>query len=294
MKQEILLAQSNPSPTRILKARKNFLSLISQLRQNRFSNRIDVGSTAFQSHSLKLIDVGVCYCLFEYLSSGLDAARSSFDEIINFVLEEEKLNEQKFKQSTFLPQSLLLEQIFEAYARLLISHSLKFPTPPGLLREVLLRALSFFPTNAFFLFQFIESEVRSQIAGRLRFFFDEVCEKYASPLLWLMAIHTETTRLGASARIQSLFERALEDSRSRHSIALWRYYLLYELQQTRPESAKGVFYRAIRDVPWSKALWLDSIRMLVVHVNLSEFHDILKLMTEKEIRIRKLPDTDED
>ncbi len=64
----------------------------------------------------------------------------------------------------------------------------------------------------------------------------------------------------------------------------------YENSKGNADLAKGIFYRSIRNVPWSKNLWLDAYRFLRPHMATSELHDILKLMMEKEIHIRQLPD----
>lgn len=65
--------------------------------------------------------------------------------------------------------------------------------------------------------------------------------------------------------------------------------LTHCLSPGNTDMARGIFYRAIRSVPWAKALWLDSMRRLRPHLTAAELHDILKLMMEKEIRIRGLP-----
>jgi hypothetical protein len=64
----------------------------------------------------------------------------------------------------------------------------------------------------------------------------------------------------------------------------------YELKRGNLEVARTLFYRAIRSVPWAKCVWLDSIRYLRQALSSSDLSETLALMTEKEIRIRKLPD----
>jgi hypothetical protein len=84
-------------------------------------------------------------------------------------------------------------------------------TSPAAVREILFQVMALFPLNSMFLSLFIEGEARSQIAGRLRIYFDDVCDKLANPLLWIASIHTETTRLGSINRIRTLFERAVNN-----------------------------------------------------------------------------------
>lgn len=244
-------------PTRIAKARKSF-------EQNFDSLRPTLRNTHFV----------VCYALFEYLTIGFDEARSIFEKGLKKYYEGE------------LPH----EELSTAYVKFVLSHTLKYPTPPKILRNTLLVVMEIYPTNTFFLSTFIEGEVRSQISGRIRAYFDEALQKTSSPVLWLFAIHTETARLGSSYRIQSLFDKALVDPKGKHCIGLWKYFMRYELSRGSKEGAKGIFYRAIQQIPWSKTLWMESLRCLSEIISITEFHDILKLMSEKELRIRKLPE----
>jgi len=56
---------------------------------------------------------------------------------------------------------------------------------------------------------------------------------------------------GSPARIQRLFERALEMKATQHSVLLWRTYLAYEYKVHRNiESARRVYFRAIHACPW--------------------------------------------
>lgn len=68
----------------------------------------------------------------------------------------------------------------------------------------------------------------------------------------------------------------------------------YELHKDDSSLAKGLFYRAMRHLPYSKILWLDGVRLLRGELSIAELNDILTLMTEKELRIRKLPQMEED
>jgi hypothetical protein len=106
----------------------------------------------------------------------------------------------------------------------------------------------------------------------------------------MFSIHCETARLGSTNRIRILFEKALENIKSRACIALWRYYMDYETSKGNWDLAKGIFFRGVRYIPWSKNLWLDAIRYLRPYLSASELHDVLKMMNEKEVHIRKLPE----
>lgn len=69
------------------------------------------------------------------------------------------------------------EELAMSYAQIVSNHSQKVPTPPGLLRTILTKAMSIYPTNTQFLTMFIELEARSQIANRIRSYFDDICAR---------------------------------------------------------------------------------------------------------------------
>ena len=61
-------------------------------------------------------------------------------------------------------------------------------------------------------------------------------------------------------RIRKIFERHL----SNHSSPLiWKWYLSFEASSGgRMETAKQIFYRAIRACPWSKTVWMRGLKLL--------------------------------
>jgi len=134
----------------------------------------------------------------------------------------------------------------------------------------------------------MENELKSMISGRVRRHFDQAA-RTSSPVVWLYAIRAET-RIGSANRIRGLFERALRnDSSAQRCIVLWKYYMEFELKQNNLDNAKGIFYRAVRTVPWCKSVWLMSVNYLRLSFTVTELHDILQLMSEKELRIRITP-----
>jgi len=182
------------------------------------------------------------------------------------------------------------EKLSVSYSTIVSTHSHTVKTtPPAVLRSVLSEAVSKHPMNVCLLSIFIEHESKSKICGRLRLHFDTVCSKLGSSLLWYFAIKTEN-HSGCSARIKNLFERALQDdSPTRRSALLWHQYLLFEILHNQLESAKKLYYRAIRSVPWFKPIWLESVRYLTHTFNSGELTDIIRLLSEKEIRLHIEP-----
>jgi hypothetical protein len=131
-------------PTRIIKARKTYQQ--------------QLPTKAASSKNLHFV---ICYALFEYLTVGLKAACQVFDgELKNY------------RQG-----DMLYEELCVAYAGIVYMHSSKNPTPPGVLRNLLMSSMNIYPTNTYFLSLFIEWETRSQIANRLRNYFDDICER---------------------------------------------------------------------------------------------------------------------
>jgi len=171
--------------------------------------------------------------------------------------------------------------VWHSLVELVVYHSKRQPTPPGMLRSALRQAMERFPNQPTFISRFIELERHAQLDNRLRRFFDEACSKKStSALLWLFSIQSEAGREGANHRIVSLFEKALETPELSGSVVLWRNYLAYHLRRGEFEQAKvrssnqhergwagrqpnqyrtmqRVFYRGVRAAPHSKALWLD-------------------------------------
>lgn len=103
----------------------------------------------------------VCFALFEYLTVGLEAAIEIFQRSLHIFKDGEKLH----------------EDILVAYAKLVQRHSVQYPTPPGILRDILIKALEIYPHNYLFINLFIDNEARSQIANRIRTFFSESLTK---------------------------------------------------------------------------------------------------------------------
>jgi len=240
-----------------------------------------------EKHPRIFADFLYCYILFEYMTNTLESADQIFKSGITF-LEEESPAKTVFG-SDYLLQ---VEKLSVSYATIVSihSHTVK-TTPPAVLRTVLSDAVSKQPMNICLLSMFIEHESKSKISGRLRLHFDRVCPKAGSTLLWYFAIKTENLP-GSGERIKNIFEKALKDeSLTRRSAILWHHYLIFELSRNNIESAKKIYYRAIRSVPWYKPVWLECIRHLMNSFNTGELTDIIRLISEKEIRLHIEPST---
>lgn len=99
--------------------------------------------------------------MFEYLTVGLEASCEIFQKSLQLFKEGDKMH----------------EDILVAYGKLVQRHSIQHPTPPGILRNILLNALDIYPNNYLFINLFIDNEARSQMANRIRTFFSESLTK---------------------------------------------------------------------------------------------------------------------
>lgn len=80
-----------------------------------------------------------------------------------------------------------------------------------------------------------------------------------------------------------MFERAVSVRKS--CSLLWRMFFYYEVSQERESQAKDVYYRSIKSCPFEKNLFILGLNHFP-----QLFQETIDVMTEKEIRIRTLPE----
>ncbi|KAL6049515.1 hypothetical protein QOT17_020395 [Balamuthia mandrillaris] len=286
-------------PTKLLKARKVF----KQALQAEFDNLRPKDHVLDGSMPQRLKHIGIAYAIFEYLASGLEDACNVFETVLDGL--------ERGPSSTAPPLLNVntdLEYFWIAYIRMMYRHaSYHSNVPPGRLRQLIeQRALKTFPSSPVLLSLFIKGEARSKIENRIRRHFDAALERHSrEPLLWLFAVRSEVMRLGSAHRIRSLFERAVssvEFESCADCALLWRYYIQFELREGEKEAAQRVYFRAIHQTPFSKALWLDALRndlafpsatsssssfaQTAIAAAEEEQTKLVELILEKEIRLR--------
>lgn len=154
-------------------------------------------------------------------------------------------------------------------------------------RESISQGLQFYPLNPELYTAFLEISYIYSVPSKLRWTFDDYCQKQPSLILWIFALSFEMGYAGSPHRIRRLFEKALENDNLRHSVLLWRCYISYELNTAcDPSSAKRVFFRAIHSCPWSKKLWLDGFIKLNSILSAKELSDLQEVMRDKELNLR--------
>jgi len=258
---------SIPTTTQVLKARSFFAQKLSYLSTLAVSERDYNNAHHYY----------VCSAMFEYLTQGLDYACQVFETIWTGFRDRG------------VERSIDNEVLLVAYARMLYRHSAKRGVyKPSIMRDMLTRSLELFPNNTILLSLFMWNEARTKIENRVRQLVNQAIERDPNYVLWEFAIYSELHHhLPYNANmVRSLFERAVECSRTRSSIALWRLYIEFEIREGNQERAKVVFYRSIRECPWAKDLYLLAFDSLYQEMNEQELHQILSSMMEKELRIR--------
>ncbi|GAA5865509.1 hypothetical protein JCM8547_001271 [Rhodosporidiobolus lusitaniae] len=264
---------ARPPPAQILRAREHFSRTLEASFQPR----------ATQAHLRNRNHHAFSSALFEYLARHRDlAAAVDILETHLFRLDVAGAN-----------GSAEHEEALMMYAKLLYRHmAVGGGYRPSQLRDLLERALKEFKNNSLFLSLYYHNELRMKIQGRFRRTMEEVVlkEKDATSEGWLFAIfaglHLNVRGINVYA-VRNLFDRALENPKTRSSASLWTLYIDFEVRNGELQRAKSLIYRALRECPWCKELYLrpfsPSLRSVYRSGELRDFHHLL---LEKGIRLR--------
>lgn len=87
-------------------------------------------------------------------------------------------------------------------------------------------------------------------------------------------------------RIRRLFQEMVESVRTQGNALCWRLYLRFEVQMGKVDTARRVFYRGVAKCPWSKALYLDGVRVLRPYLSEAECKELVDFMAAKELHMR--------
>ncbi|EGZ16094.1 hypothetical protein PHYSODRAFT_351696 [Phytophthora sojae] len=196
---------------------------------------------------------------------------------------------------------------------------------PRVWRSSIGEAVEKFPNNALFLRLFVDAETGNTISQVLRNYFLRVEKRwrrhYDSPELveWLFALLCEVCRIERAAtvkylpvqsdddncsrptcclfhrwsmnsttvtRIRQMFESMVNHIRTKGNALCWRLYMRFEIALGKVEAAKKVLYRGIAACAWSKALYMDGLRVLRPYLSEDECHELLELLEAKELNVR--------
>ncbi|XP_033047516.1 nuclear exosome regulator NRDE2 isoform X4 [Trachypithecus francoisi] len=251
----------------------------------------------------RLISLAKCFMLFQYLTTGIDAAVRIYKQVFA------KLNSYVFPEGSGEGDSAssqswtsVLEAITLMHTSLLRFHMKVSVYPLAPLREALSQALKLYPGNQVLWRSYVQIQNKSHSASKTRRFFDTITRSAKALEPWLFAIEAEKLRkrlvetvqrldgreihatipeTGLTHRIQALFENAMRSDSGSQCPLLWRMYLNFLVSLGNKERSKGVFYKALQNCPWAKVLYLDAVEYFP-----DEMQEILDLMTEKELRVR--------
>nr|XP_015205763.1 PREDICTED: protein NRDE2 homolog [Lepisosteus oculatus] len=276
------------SPVGVLKARKAYEHAFLDVSSRTADGPVQPGTLG------RAVSVAGCFALFQYLTMGIEAADKVYRQA------GERVAEGLSTKTSARPSELETLALMQAT---LLRYHMKvsvFPVRP--LREALTAALRRSQGSARLWKLYVQLESRYHSASRARRFFHSVTRSTGSVVPWLFAIHAEQQRKelvdsvqrvggeemhstipenGLSNRIRVLFEKAIASENGSHCPLLWRMYLHFLVSQGNTERSRGIFYKALQNVPWAKGLYMDAVAYFPERVQ-----EFLDLMTEKELRLR--------
>ncbi|XP_032866384.2 nuclear exosome regulator NRDE2 isoform X2 [Tyto alba] len=282
----------------VLRARKTYEHALQD-----YLSKTPVSDQDRVSDANQLVNLVGCYALFQYLTVGIDAA------VLIYAQTLEKLEASGPQKCENTGENFGIQNFPTALEAVTLLHTnlLKFHMKIGVyplnpLREALMEALKRYPSNQSLWRSYIHIQRKSHSASKARRFFDGVTRSTNSLEPWLFAIQAEQMRkkltedvqradvgeihstipeTGLTNRIIALFEHAVQSESGAHCPLLWRMYLNFLASLGKKEKSKGLFYKALQNCPWAKALYMDAIEYFPDHLQ-----ETLDLMTEKELRVR--------
>ncbi|RIB25556.1 NRDE-2, necessary for RNA interference-domain-containing protein [Gigaspora rosea] len=265
------ISESDVPITKLLRARKYYAQQIARITT----------PSASQIEARNSLHYCICYALLECLSQNLQQASKVFEDTLNYLeVRSDNVNVET-------------EWLYMSYVKLIHqqSSSEKFVSnnePGRLLQEVLSRALRIFPNNTIFLSLYFHEEIRGRIPSGLNLILNEALQKRPSYILWTTAIYMELHHQQPCDinRVRTTFDKALMCSTTRHSVSLWILYINFEIKYGEMNKAKAIYYRAMRECPWSKDIYMIAFKKLRAQFSLDELEELMNVLLEKEIRIR--------
>ncbi|TPX36230.1 hypothetical protein SmJEL517_g01547 [Synchytrium microbalum] len=267
--------QNTYPPTRIVKA-QNILSqqITSGLSTSDPGKLLHPTKSPLHSIYLK--------ALLESITKNIEVACSTYEDAL------------KNLQNRDMSGGILEEMMYEDYTHVIHRHMLDGSVGfrPSILRNVVERALGLFPHNIIFHSLYVLNESRTQIEGRVKKQLHEFENRNPSHVIWSFHLWTEM-QLRPQRNlhyIRAIFENAVACPTSRHSVAIWFNYFLFELSQKNYEKAKRIIMQAVVACPWSKEMALLAVEKLGGILSNDEIQALLEIMKRRDIRIRQTLD----
>ncbi|KAK6123611.1 hypothetical protein DH2020_042643 [Rehmannia glutinosa] len=255
--------KGQPSSLQKLRARQGFKDRMKMLSSTWARGIIDDSSAAL-----------ICSAaLFEELTYGWPSALEILENSFTMVLPERRRHSRQ------------LEFLFNYYVRMLYKNRTELKISK--IWEAIGKGLQIYPFNPQLHEALVEISYLYTSPNKLRWTFDDYCQKKPSVITLLYALSFELSTGGSQHRIRGLFERALEDDKLHNSVILWRCFIEFERSVAcNISAAKRVFFRAIHACPWSKKLWLDGFLKLDSILTVKELSDLQEVMRDKELNLR--------
>ncbi|XP_030630214.1 protein NRDE2 homolog [Chanos chanos] len=282
------------NPVTILKARKTY----EQTLMASLPGQEDAVSHGGSKKLRRVAALVGCFGLFQYLTMGIDAADAVYSQARDRLAERSAMEGSSDSETPSECEAVTVQHL-----ALLKHHVSTNVCPLSRLRLALTSSLTRLPSSAPLWQLYIQVESRYHSAGRSRRFFHSVAKDNRSVIPHLFAITAEQRRKrlldsvqrsglpgevlptlpenGLSNRIRSLFEVATATETGAHCPLLWRMYLNFMVSDGNAERGRGIFYKALQDVPWVKGLYMDAVQLFPEHIQ-----EFLDLLTEKELRLR--------
>ncbi|KAF5900776.1 protein NRDE2 isoform X1, partial [Clarias magur] len=198
-----------------------------------------------------------CFGLFQYLTMGVDAA----DTVLTQARERMTCDQQR-------------EAVCVLHVALLHHHSSIRAFPLRRVKSALTDALTLLPHSVTLWKLHLQANTRYYNAAYTRRFLNAITKSTDSVLPRLFTLTTEQQRksridavlrsglpgdslpvfpeTGLCHRIRSLFEVAVATEHGAHCPLLWRCYIHFMVCNGDVERGRGIFYRALQNVPWVK------------------------------------------
>ncbi|TQS38114.1 hypothetical protein Golomagni_01387 [Golovinomyces magnicellulatus] len=226
-----------------------------------------------------------CLAVFEYLSCShgqdiqLETQRDIMSAMNIYISTSRLLDDRKQKNSH--------ELLLQSAARLVFYHCQCGPYRPAQIREYLTGFLQKFPKNSVFLSLYSWNESRLRIDNRVRNILLNTILNSQNDCLTsrLFAIRYEI-KSGTIYSVKAAFEHSVSSPVTRNSAGLWQLYISYCIQVPQLQTeVKSVWYRALRNCPSVKELYIFGFEKLGKFLDFPELKRTWRIMEEKELRV---------
>ncbi|KAH8815869.1 NRDE-2, necessary for RNA interference-domain-containing protein [Xylogone sp. PMI_703] len=255
-------------------------------KQHLTMNRDHLLSAEDLQHAILYVE---CLALLEYLSAASSREPQSMDQgdIASAMQIYNSFSDVLIarKQGHTTAHELLLQSA----TRLLYHHAHRGPFRPALLRHHLANFLALFPSNTIFLSLYAHNEARLRIDNRVRTLLitSTLTPENDTPSSRLFAIRYEMASPTSTIHsVRAAFEHAVASPVCRALPGIWRLYIFWcSWSGMDWGRIKEVWFRAVRQCPWAKELYLLGFEMLSGKVSDGELREVYKVMVEKGLRV---------